>query len=67
MKTNLPLLQVTGNTFVDALREMERDHAVWFNTSKFSAEYPAVEARKNASRDRYLAAYRAANPTHIAC
>lgn len=49
----------------NALREYEAAHRIWMNTSVFTDAGKAAKRAKDEAREKYAAAYMAANPTHI--
>lgn len=60
MKTKTP-------DYTAELREYETAHAVWMKTSIFDPVQIQQDARRklDAAREKYVAAYKAANPDHI--
>lgn len=65
MKTNLLLIPQTKCNLTNALRDYEAAHYNYMNVSIFTEEGLIAKQRMQAARDRYMAEYRKAHPTHI--
>ncbi len=65
MKTNLLLIPQTACKLTNALRDYEVAHYNYMNVSIFTEEGLIAKQRMQEAREKYVAAYRAANPTHI--
>ncbi len=65
MKKNLLLIPQTNCNLTNALREYEAAHYNYMNVSIFTEEGLIAKQRMQATRKKYEAEYRKANPTHI--